>query len=219
MWNKISKIYTGNKQIWPETRKPWENTIAYYQFDWNLNDSSGNGRNLFQSGGTFTFSTTSKWWKYVQTNKSTWSTEMSVNIWTSITVSYRANTWNVTNRYEVTHFDMDYLARCWNASWNMKAAGNWYQINFWTDLWNWHYYTLVKSWNTVTWYKDWVQFWTITQSSSWTNKYRLNSVTYTDNSYWNYSSEIKMWELIIENKSWSVDEITKYYNSTKNNYL
>ena len=41
----IKEIYLWTTKVRPEAWKPWANTLAYYKFEWNLNDSSGNGRN------------------------------------------------------------------------------------------------------------------------------------------------------------------------------
>jgi len=51
-------------------REPWANTVAYYKFDWNLNDSSGNNRNMALSRGSVTYWTI---WnnKYVHFDSST----------------------------------------------------------------------------------------------------------------------------------------------------
>ena len=58
--------------------KPWANTIAYYKFDWNLNDSSGNNRNLSMYTGSFSYWTLSSWQPYCQLNTSATTNEASI---------------------------------------------------------------------------------------------------------------------------------------------
>ena len=56
---EVQNIYIG-EYGW----KPWSNTIAYWEFDWNLNDSSGNWYNLTATSSSYSYWDLQEW-KYV----------------------------------------------------------------------------------------------------------------------------------------------------------
>ena len=216
----VQNIYIGDKSGW----QPWENTVAYYKFDWNLNDSSGNNRNLSMATWSFTYWTESWWWKYVLTNKSAYTNLISMPLSASWTVSFFAcSPENVTNVYGCDMFDFQ-----WNNGGNIQIRvenNNWaiyIGSNMSNTIWNWDYYTSTKSSSTtVTVYKNWVYMGTYNTAEVTTNNlmFRLNSVVYRDNARYDYHTTIiKIWELIIENKARTAEEITNYYNLTKSNY-
>lgn len=67
MWYKLKRatmrVNGTEKQIRPKWEwQPWVNTLVYYQFEQNLNDSSGNGYNITTASS---YSFVEVWWQYV----------------------------------------------------------------------------------------------------------------------------------------------------------
>ena len=229
-WYKIKKVRIWvnwvEKQIYPAGWKPWSNTVAYYKFDWNLNDSSWNSRNLSMATWSFTYWTESWWWKYVLTNKSAYSNTISMPLSANWTVSfYACSPQSVTNDYSCTFFDFQ-----WQNWWWIQLRPenpNWI-ITFWSTsasnpIWNWDYYTVTSSNSaTKTVYKNWVNIGTYQGSEATTSNlmFRLNSVMYRwdGRNYEKHSTIIKLWELIVEWTTRTTQEIQDYYNQTKSNY-
>jgi len=82
----INMVYK-KKKGW----KPWANTIAYYKFDWNLNDSSGNNHNFSGTNMTVTYWTLSWWAKYIHFPNWAWANTQSWMPYS--TSSYTINFW------------------------------------------------------------------------------------------------------------------------------
>lgn len=199
--------------------------MAYYKFDWNLNDSSGNNRNLSLAAGSVTYWTESWWAKYGYFDTSTYTnnytsmpyntTAYTINIWykrvgsnsgTHCTVADFHTWWNYFPRFNVLS----------NEVWYIVSRSNVSTSN--TDSWS--NYCISISGNTATCYRNWTQVWQFSVNSFNNNLpyFRLNTVWYTTASYSNYTADGRMSALIIEDKARTAQEIADYYNQTKWNY-
>lgn len=206
-------------------REPGEDTVAYYKFDGDLNDSSGNNHNL--TWWTFTYWTLQTGAKYIQTaswqytDAYTWipfnSSNYTINIWVLVE--------NVTGSRENCVVDFhtnqsDFPRVIFPNVSTARLTTNASNISI--TSWERHNYCIVMSNNnTATWYVDGVQKTTKTISSFNGNVpyFRINTVWKV---YWNIFSEFswvnKLSELILESKGRTNDEITSYFNQTKSNY-
>lgn len=211
----INLIYNA-----PQGWKPWANTIAYYKFDWNLNDSSGNNRNLSMSTWTFTYWTESWGGKYVYMDRNSWSNywEDSINYNNTTLAFWRKGTSSSPTSWATAFIeiwsasDQSYI-RCQQ---NIQFA---YRPNLtYSAGTSWHHYVLVSQTSTCDLYVDWVKVnsWTAARTWTKTTRFRLNQVADTNSS--TYSNDWYLWELIRESKEWTADEILAYYNNIKSNY-
>ena len=206
--------------------QPWANTIAYYQFDNNLNDSSGNSHNFSMATWTPTYWTASWGAKYIHFTQWTYTTNITIPYTTS------AYTINVRLKYDWT--DKCFIdiqpqtnSQWWNR-WGYLSSTSLY-ICSWSgttvtglDLTNWINVVAVLNGSTAETYINGVlkNTTSIVQAQTTANYFRLNTVwyggstsVYTSNAWNNYMSE-----LILESKSWTAQEISDYYNNTKANY-
>lgn len=212
------------KQIRPAWWQPWANTIAYYKFDWNLNDSSGNGRNLSIAVGTFTYGTESWWAKYVYMPKNSYTNNFTTMPYNSASynISFWAKrVWSVTSWVVVDfHTGNNYFPRSilQNSVISFVVSRTTpFPSGF--DTAQWHYYCLSISNNSATCYIDWSYYWTGALNSYNNNLpyFRMNTAWYADN-YNSNSWNGNLSELIIESVPRTAQEISDYYNLTKWNY-
>ena len=69
---------------------------------------------------------------------------------------------------------------------------------------------MVKNWNKLSWYVNWNFINTVTMSTDqWSFQY---STQYSELQPWTY------WEIIVEDKARTAQEVSDYYNQTKANY-
>lgn len=203
--------------------QPWANTVAYYKFDWDLNDNSGNSYNLSIANWTPTYWTTTGGAKYIHFPSQSYTNNIT------IPYSLSAYTINVWLKYDSTNKTiMDFQTRInwWN--WNRLQYASSTSIACWTtvtnlDLSNWINLVVVNDNYSCTAYVNWVQ--TTTNSlGTYTDTsapyFRLNTVgyggstsVYTNNAGSNYVSE-----LITEDRVRTAQEIADYYNQTKWSY-
>ena len=220
---------------------PSANTLARYKFEWNINDSSGNSRNLTMRSWSFTYWTLTQWWKYVQTAYNSYTNQIntfpfnSLNWTISFFMSFTNNTpwyWytiSTSNHNWATIFELNWS---WWIIRPVLSWWNWSSFNYWTRLLNqdglswyqptvsdsWHYYTYVfNSW-TVYRYIDWT--YKDSESISVWNSFifALNVVRDNSSNFSYYSSKYKMGQLIFENAKRSSSDITKYFNKYKAKY-
>lgn len=222
---KIEKYYNDTKEnyLWGWW-KPWANTISYYKFDWNLNDSSWNNRNL-SWGSSWTFWTTAWWWTYAIFNQSWYTNKLydipfnsqsyTVSIWynynqatsSSSRIAMDFSDWSIyTPRIRQ---ETDWKTYIW-ISWNDLD----YILN---SIWVWHNIVITYSANSISLYIDWskVKSWT----SSSVNK-TISLVLGRDyNQTWTtYTSRNYLGEMILESICWTSLDVANYYNQTKSNY-
>lgn len=220
---KVKKIYKGNVQVWPAWWQPWANTIAYYKFNWNLNDSSGNWFNLSMGSGSMTYWTTSWWATYWTFTWSNWTNTLTttVNHWTTYTLSCWLNTlsnywWSYQNIMVERFYANNIAIRLMN--WRSKIScydtnTTWPSISLNT----WYNAVVIRNWSAVQLYLNWVyqNSWTWSVTAS----FPLRITLWSKDSPWaTWAWQWQLSEVIIENKARTADEVSKYYNLTKWNY-
>ena len=210
-------------------RKPWSNTIAYYEFDWNLNDGSGNNRNLVLSWNV-SYNSNPKSvnldlsdYMYCDTNNISFMQDWTFNVWVNYTAfdhidnSQLLSTWWRGTRK---------LIACWVSTWWVV------RMDFYSDdhtsnktLSTWIWYNICWTYNFSTRnYKVYVNGdvwlnWTLSSQYSidttMINIGRFPTSVTTTNAW---RIHWKLSEYIIENKVRTDAEISDYYNQTKSNY-
>lgn len=219
---KIKECYVWHFKVRPKKWwTPWEDTIAYYKFNGNLNDSSGNNRNL--SWWTFTYWELQTGAKYIQTSSGQYTnnyTSMPFNT-NSYTINIRACADATTTSWMLVdfHTNKSNFPRFATASTN-KFTFTTNPTNITTTINEWHNYVCVCKNETAYCYIDGVQKTTkaINSHNANLNYFRLNTIGYADASLTKYTWKGKMSELILESKDRTAQEIVDYYNKTKSDY-
>lgn len=210
----VQNIYIGEGG-----REPWDNTLAYWKLDGDLNDYSGNNLNFSMGYGSASYWTLASWKKYFildgSNNTGTVTTASAISS-SAITISMYLNTTvNYWSNYQNIVFD-PFRIMNWKGKISINDTNNtWPSIT----LWNWyHVLTIWNNWTEYL-YLNW-------ELQNTTLNYTVDNTTRTFiiwNNPWNYTASTRraQWyvsEIIIENKARTVQEITKYYNLTKWNY-
>lgn len=219
--HELKNAYIG------EYRVPWANTVAYYPLNstTTVNDMKGSGTvyNLTNSWATF--------WIYdwADCANLNWSSYMLSNVWDISQYSHTINFW-VYVKWD------GFINMYWEWNPNYKGGAEliqYYQSKFRYSYWyddldsintyptNWWHNICVqfdKSNSSQIIYVDGVLQWSRTTTYTHT-LYNTNNFTFWKNTV--YSEEYLNWhisEYILENKLWSSNEISTYYNLTKSNY-
>ena len=224
MGYKVNQIALWDTQVRPNSQwKPWENTIAYYEFNDNINDTSWNNRNLSMKNGSFTYWTIWEY-KYVNIPQSAWTNWLSnfpfdIN---SNTVSF----W-IKNPYYTKSDSNAMVADFWRGwsywtsrlntySWAIKIDNVSYTIP--DDTKRYYVCIVYDNWQTNL-YVNWEYVWANTcWLASWTTSvsFALNNAPDTNSS--TYSWQCQMSQLIFESVKRTATEISNYYNNTKTIY-
>ena len=207
--------------IWTDEWTPWENTIAYYKFNNNLNDSA-NSNNLSLSGWAVSFWTASWWGKYAYFNKSTWTGHRTIspnfNVSTLTCMYWRQpkqifSSWNPLSVWYTTTANGSGIivgtvrsVDFWGTSWFSAAVNTWYHLVITCEGWVRKFYV-----NGAYYAQD-----SYSLSGTQATKLTINNAWDTSSS--SYSNNNYISELIIENKARTAQEISNYYNSTKSKY-
>lgn len=209
----LANVYLWEKKVWPEWWKPWANTIAYYPLKENLNDYSGNNNHFSIASWTVSYS-----------NNMATLTRVTAN---SILASY---SWDFTilAYTQLANAETWYFPIC---------ASNYYpNMKFWlmnnqsecaySYSWWWHSATVsyTQSWiHLLVWVKNSSEFTiyidgSVVKTLSWPfNSTQSNSISLLwQDAVWTWTCTY--WNLIIENKARTAEEISAYYNQTKSNY-
>lgn len=227
--HEIKNIYIGDFTGW----QPWANTIAFWKLEWDFKDYSWNNRDLTNNWVTFT-----SWWPSqvaVFTNSSTYAYYQNHSLF-NISYPYTFNTWVKASSIWSAEYVFIGVQ-----DWDNYAAHDkevWFK-NYsyvYSYVWSWYISKLQPSTtvSTNTWYNiiytfdgsnqkiyiNWTLAWSLSTSSSsttYTNARLMLSKNWTTDSgvypfSWNLS------HVIVENKAWSVDEVTDYFNLTKWKY-
>ena len=216
-------INVQNKQIKTEFWwKPWTNTLAYYEFNNNLNDSSWNSRNLSAYTWSFAYWTASWWWKYVQLSSSNTANNINIPInfdW--YTVSWFVNFWEIRTTWaQWIVFDVesnDWYPRFWTWNWWVNSYCWW--LNRASASTNTRYHLVCVIKNKIMYcYINWqLKFQdNVANYSGSSAIFSLNWIS--DKSRSQYRTNAKLSELIIEKSARSQSDITKYFNKMKSKY-
>ena len=238
----LKNIYIG-EYGW----KPGENTLFYYEFENNFNDSSGKWNNITTTSWVWY---TTQWWQYVAnlTDGTGYiripSIQNSIGTW-DFTVSFRLypkQPWYYSwNSYPMIFwmtvdispypwpniffdpFSVNWLwdKVIWRTASNNQTGGS----KTASSLYNWwHHFVMTRNSWTVACYIDWQQdvIWNSdTISFPTTNEYAymwFALFAYNGNRQ-SWRNTWVMWDkLILESKWWSAQEVSDYYNQTKSNY-
>ena len=226
-----NKVFYVNSWSWeftmwyPILYKVNQNTVAYYKFNWNINDDSWNWRDFSMKWWSFSYWTIGNI-KYLNFPESAWTNWISSFPFNS--VSYTRCFWMKFPNYSKTWswyywIVLDFwrgssMANSWVSRIENK---NWYftcdTINFTPPDYDKRYmYTLVDiNWETKL-YVNWEYIWTWT----WWINTSVTDVTLAlnnapDTNAAQYAWRWQMALLICEKWQWSEDYIKEYYNKSK----
>lgn len=205
---------------------PWENTLLWYQLNWNTNDSSWNWNNWTASNITW-----NSWWDWWCAYFN-WNSYISVpSLWTksNITISFRMNsTENITEWWDFIIIE----GSVWGSNnaitlytgtkrLALQTWITWHRVDQYSTVnicdWTWHYITVTATWSTAIWYIDWVK--NITNTNSYYTLPPLTSIRMWMHLWW--SANKYTWyidNMIIESRLRNSEEVSDYYNSTKSLY-
>lgn len=220
MTKKIKKLMLNGQeyeireyQEWGGWRQPWANTVAYYPLTADTNDYSWNSRNLTNSWVIFT-----GWvWNFDGSSYANRSWTEQLNTW--YTISFIAKS-SVNNTAFI--FDMRNNNEYWQGvylvteNWNFKVrqqkASNDEEEYSRARDWNENHWAITWTWNVWTVYFNWTQVKqaTINNSINTSNTNLALWARYSLNS-WYYTWTIR--EFIVEDKVWSTQEVSDYYNT------
>jgi len=223
-WYKIKRVLIRQngvqKQIYPAWWTPWANTILYVPMEDDLLDHSWNSVSLTQ-WGTVTLTTLS-WVKCASTNVSWLFANFSWD-WTNLTITwwiYDTNSWSNVEKY---YWALGSNITSWNAwwwSWDNKYILNYINIGG-VNIYNttvgknsWQLITITKQWTTWKMYK-WTTLLGSVSTSYWWNSQRVNLWARLYSSTW---FVWYMWGWVVENKTWTNDDVQSYYDLTKSKY-
>lgn len=208
----------GGTWWWGGWWQPWANTIAYWKLDGDTTDSWPNHATLI---GTPNFATSGSLTYWVFSDDIVYwalstSTPISISSWLNLTNYDNSYMWyfaiwdTAYNRYYLWLNNGKKIMLLQNeqnkTSTTSCPENQWFNLVFTTD------------WTTTYAYLDWTLIYTVAawHSVSWTNVYvwcRQEPSKFKAEWWKGYISN-----LIIENKVWTADEISAYYNQTKWNY-
>ena len=210
----INMVYK-KKKWW----KPWANTLIYYKFQWNLNDSSGNWNN-WTAWWTVTY-----WTNYA--NLVSWYVTLpSISVTNIYTLSFWFKCTNLSQWIYIVDWrttsamffrmgitwtyyffaSTDYPSWSWVKTLQNPADNNW------------HLFTQTSDASWVTYYLDWVQKGTSSAISS--GSYTMSWMRIgRDWNWWNNNPWLYAWAFIVESVARTADEIAAYYNQTVWNYI
>ena len=237
-WYKIKRVLVWQnwqeKQIYPAGWKPWSNTIAYYKFNGNWNDSSWNWLNLTMNN--VTYSTLSSWISvayfngsayWLNTSLSKTLTEWTQSIW--ICKSRNTDSETFTQIGSVSPTDWE-----WSIKTYWTSTGNiWTTLYYWGFIYRWYNNTWISNWTwihvVVVWWsggnKLYVNWQQVTLSYVyWNSSTSFGSRAFTILSIGRHRAASADWmqwyvsEWIVEDKQRTAQEVIDYYNQTKSNY-
>jgi hypothetical protein len=119
--------------------------------------------------------------------------------------------WSVASAQYIYIYQVDWYIK-WDIPWKQDAVFN-SQITI--NDGNWHHICCVKEWTSYKTYIDATLKTTQTSSQSidwWSgSQWRLNKNVISNHNWFEWLLD----EFILEDKSWSADEVTAYYNKIK----
>jgi hypothetical protein len=207
--HSLKNAYIG--EVWT----PWSNTIAYFPFTNNQDDITGN-YTLSSTGTKQTI-----WYQF-----STWSNSFVEWVWSVKTVRFMSywckmdtlSSSAATLTWWINQWWWRYIWYHTDSSQNKKFAFINSSSNFVyssqqnTSTWTWYHLAYWIDSNSN--YKAWLN-WTLVRS--WTQAAK----SYTDFSFrlilQNYTTATFS-DVIVEDRLWTSDEISNYYNQTKSDY-
>lgn len=208
---------------------PWEHTIAYYPLNWDINDHSSNGYNLswsitYQTVGNiqvakFSWSNYLTAWQQVVTETKT----LTISFWIELNTSSseQAIVCNAQSpSYKDNWINITKFPNTYNI-WSLYGHNATWWMEYWpTTLssWTWVHYVSIfdRTSGTIKVYKDWTL---VGSASAWYDlTYTWVALTIGWSATWNRYFDGRLSNVIIENKTWTAEQVAWYYNQTKSNY-
>lgn len=197
-------------QVRPTTSpwwQPWANTIAYYPLTSDMNDYSGNNRNLTVESWTITYNSSTNMAElagqiiYSQPLLPT-SSDYTVWFW-----CYPSSWNNIGDK--VSWWPQWYLCDfAWEYKWWLKIGSTWYRLWGTTEI-SWPCHLMVtRSGSTFTLYVNWQP------DSTLTNSWAIQ----TANTFYISWFDNWVWWVILEDIAWDAQKVSDYYNMTKWDY-
>lgn len=221
MGNKIQKIFIGSNQVRPHTWRPWANTVAYYPFTWDILDHSWNWKDLALNAWSYSLFTniitipsgSSLYWPLVTPEQTTWDRTINMRVINTSTSARNSFVYRWSRNPIASNWHMAWCdGENWNRPWvSLKpTTSTWYRNRpSSASVWAVFLMTWVKTWTTMKLYLNWAE---VSSTTLWTDTWGWYTNTCTVLEAWTY------WEIIIEDKVWTADEISKYYNNTRGKY-
>ena len=217
MWYKVKRIMVWEKQVRPYKFNPTSNTIAYFPFENDTLDHSGNWVSLSIS---WSFTKWTLW--YVFSSSTSWQGVTFTNwnvayMWLWFKINSTSNNTTVLNyakrwymAYQPTHNDSNLNNKIVNFTSSSYAI--WGSIA-WFTYQQWHHLAFLYDGTKLKVAKDWVlqDFY----NGTWYNF--GNGITICSCGFsWNINTNVS--DVIVENRAWTADEILNYYKHTKSQY-
>lgn len=221
----INMVYLAKEESW---WKPWANTVVYYPLDTDFNDYSWNWKNLTWRNWAVIW--TLNWVRCLDltaTNSSLYGVVSNLPQWNQDRTNMFYVQWRAFGTYVVYHYwtswnyhqedtvwtNDAFSSKCisWSSYWyGVDSPSNYGQINQRMHIAittsgssdqkmyiNWQY---VANWNETGLNTQWVNLWL----------WGLYN--------WNYPLNWYLSKFIIEDRVWTDQEISDYYNQTKWDY-
>ena len=210
--------------------KPWANTLLYLPLNSTDTYTDKSWNNISTTNSNVTFGD----YYWVECGIFNWSnTHIQVTpfaIPDTVTLLCRTRWPSISSSYDAKIFDA--RSNPTITTWKIPTTrSDWKNAYFaWLNNWGintvqgindqWFLFAVTIWWWTVDIYAIWDNL-NIHLSDSWTINAWTPSQINIGNEYNNGASRYYSWwisELILENKKWTADEVTAYYNQTKSNY-
>ena len=221
-------------------RQPWEDTIAWYKFEWDANDYSWNSRDLTASWNV-SYTTISSWKTVAYSNWSiSWNStgfsnsfssfsinDLTLNIWCNTSWNWNHPSWtylhnrwilmrnNWTNWVYWMFTSGDDNAETYKLQWAANDATLYASPYTTLADWNWHNIVWVRTTTSLAFYIDWQPYSssTISKWAIWINWFYI-----WKNNDGNYWFNWYYWDIIVEKKARTDSEILNHYNWTKGSF-
>jgi hypothetical protein len=214
---ELKNDYIGEYKVFV----PWSNTLLYLPMTDDLLDHSWKSVTVTNNGvsiSSWTWYFNGSWYLSIPTADNilwnvftiSWYWKVSARpTYSAIFATRNSTSWWLTVQYEWTHL----FASTATNNWDLIAVGNIFTKNN-----VWENYVLVRKVTNWELYKNWVKVWTATSWNwniiqSWSASFIWrNGADSATNITWYIG------QFIIENRAWTAQEVSDYYNQTKSNY-
>jgi hypothetical protein len=224
----------------PRKWKPWANTLLYLPLESDIVDQSWQAiTRVFSSswisyttvGGVTSLHTWTTWWlKLTTPYPLIWKNEtnpVTVSVLVYVTSQQTSDRRVIIDRWATNGNRIFFVLEWWttNIRYDVDYNGVWKEVSpRWTITANqWMHLVLVSTTASIKGYKNGELVWQITPWRSnpwWYRPYSYDNTqwifcTRDVNNYWcslNWNAR----ELIVENKEWTTDDVSSYYNYIKN---